>query len=177
MFPAALLLKSDGRRWRTLHANLFRQGKRPCLMVDDVRARRWRWWYDQVIPLSELSVARGYLQSAFLFWTPASLRLASPRHASPLLSSPRVSSRPRDLTEISIWERALSLAADSLMRDFIFLARNASRMHFCAFRRAAPFLPSVKTLEWFRMSLETCYSRGSWLNFFLFIMVFHRNAA
>lgn len=34
----------------------------------NVRARRWRRWYDQVIPLSELSAARGYLQSVFFFF-------------------------------------------------------------------------------------------------------------
>lgn len=34
----------------------------------NVRARRWRRWYDQVIPLSELSAARGYLQSVLFFF-------------------------------------------------------------------------------------------------------------
>lgn len=65
-----LLLKSDGRRWRTLRANLFRQGKRPWLVVDDVYTRakmKVVVVYDQVIPLSELSAARGYLQSQLCF--------------------------------------------------------------------------------------------------------------
>lgn len=120
--PAALLLKSDGRRWRTLRANLFSQGKRPCLVVDGVRARRWRWWYDQVIPLSELSVARGYLQSVFPFWSPVSPSLTSLCLASPRFASPRVSSRPRDLTEMSIRERAFSLAAQTFLWETLLFS-------------------------------------------------------
>lgn len=47
-------------------ANLFRAGKRALRLVDVAeQARRRRRWYDQVIPLSELSAARGYLQSVF----------------------------------------------------------------------------------------------------------------
>lgn len=47
-------------------ANLFRAGKGALRLVDVAeQARRRRRWYDQVIPLSELSAARGYLQSVF----------------------------------------------------------------------------------------------------------------
>lgn len=136
-----------GRRWRTLRANLFRQGKRPCLVVDDVRARRWRW-YDQVIPLSELSVARGYLQSVFLFWFPLSPRFASPYLELPLLSSRLVTpSRSHRNGYERERERGLSRSRQTLMRDFTFLARNTNRrIHFCVFRRAAYFLPSIKIL-------------------------------
>lgn len=117
--PAALLLKSDGRRWRTLRANLFSQGKRPCLVVDGVRARRWRWWYDQVIPLSELSVARGYLQSVFPFWSPVSPHLTSPRFALPLLAS-------RHALEISpkwVYERGLSRSRHRRSYERLYFSR------------------------------------------------------
>ena len=95
-------------------------------------------------------------------------RLASPLLASPRLASPRLASpcfASRHALEISPkwvyeWGLSFSLTAEtSLWETLLFSARNANRrIHFCAFRRAAPFLSSIKTLA-SSECLSTCYSR------------------
>lgn len=97
-----------------------------------------------------MSVARGYLQSVFPFWSPVSPPLTSLYLASCLSTlclSSRLVTPSRSHRNEYRREGFLARGTDVLMRDFTFLARNANRrIHFCAFRRAAPFLPSIKTL-------------------------------
>ena len=90
----------------------------------------------------------GTCNQFFFFGPPASPHLASPR-----FTGLRVSSRPHEISPKWIYERGLSFtltAETSLRETSLFSARNAGRrIHFCAFRRAAPFLSSIKTLASF----------------------------
>lgn len=93
----------------------------------NVRARRWRRWYDQVIPLSELSAARGYLQSVPFFFVPSSRRpyLASRHHALEILPK---WAYERKLSHL--WPACMT----RIKKDFSFLTQHTQRQSLDTFR-------------------------------------------